>query len=58
MGDRRDGWNNHETLEKLILPEVTANSPLAAQSRLMARPRHGLSVWKKRTGVRSPCRSV
>ena len=22
MGDRRDGRNNHETLEKLILPEV------------------------------------
>jgi hypothetical protein len=32
MGDRRDGRNNHETLEKLILPEVF--EPVRRQGRV------------------------
>jgi hypothetical protein len=35
MGDRRDGRNNHETLEKLILPEVF--EPVRRQGRVADR---------------------
>jgi len=41
MGDRRDGRNNHETLEKLILPEVF--EPVRRQGRVTNR-RHDRSV--------------
>src|SRR5689334_24385967 len=35
MGDRRDGRNNHETLERLILPEVF--EPVRRQGRVADR---------------------